>query len=35
VPDGHTPTVAEAKDRLEHLIEHGPTREAFTFRDPR
>ena len=31
VPEGHEPTVAEAVARLEHLREHGPTAEAFTF----
>jgi len=35
VPEGHIPTVAEGKERLEYLIKHGPTREAFTLRDPR
>ncbi|WP_437669400.1 DUF3291 domain-containing protein [Sorangium sp. So ce131] len=32
VPAGHTPTVAEAEERLEHLRRHGPTPRAFTFR---
>jgi heme-degrading monooxygenase HmoA len=32
VPAGHIPSVEEAKERLEHLREHGPTPEAFTFR---
>jgi Domain of unknown function (DUF3291) len=32
VPVGHTPTVAEALDRLQHLKEHGPCATAFTFR---
>jgi hypothetical protein len=32
VPAGTIPTVDEAKERLEHLREHGPTPEAFTFR---
>jgi hypothetical protein len=31
VPQGHTPSVMEAAERLEHLRQHGPTREAFTF----
>src|SRR5262245_31113161 len=31
---GHIPTVAEAKERLQHLKEHGPTAHAFTFRQP-
>ncbi len=33
VPDGHIPTVAEARERLEHLETHGPTPHAFTFRE--
>ncbi len=32
IPAGHEPTVAEAKERLEHLRLHGPTLHAFTFR---
>lgn len=32
VPRGHRPSVAEAAQRLQHLRAHGPTREAFTFR---
>jgi Domain of unknown function (DUF3291) len=32
VPAGHTPTVAEAKQRLELLSEQGETAEAFTFK---
>ncbi|MCE7982446.1 MAG: DUF3291 domain-containing protein [Caldilinea sp. CFX5] len=32
IPIGHTPTVAEAKAKLEHLAAHGETAEAFTFR---
>lgn len=31
VPAGHEPTVAEAVAKLEHLRQHGPTPEAFTF----
>ncbi len=31
VPAGHLPTMAEAKERIEHLAEHGPTAHAFTF----
>jgi hypothetical protein len=31
IPDGHTPSLAEAKARLEHIRSFGPTREAFTF----
>lgn len=29
VPEGHIPTTAEAKDRLDRLTRDGPTREAF------
>jgi hypothetical protein len=32
VPQGEIPTVEEAKDRLEHLRDHGPTPFAFTFK---
>lgn len=32
VPAGHIPGVDEAKKRLAHLQEHGPTSFAFTFR---
>lgn len=32
VPAGHIPTVEEAKQRLRHLQQHGPTDVAFTFR---
>lgn len=31
VPAGHRPSVGEAKERLETLISHGPTPEAFSF----
>jgi hypothetical protein len=34
VAAGHLPTVAEAKERLEHLEADGPTPFAFTFRVP-
>jgi heme-degrading monooxygenase HmoA len=34
VPAGHIPTVAEAKERLDHLKVYGPTARAFTFRVP-
>lgn len=34
IPAGHIPTVAEARERLEHLKQHGPTPHAFTFRTP-
>ena len=30
---GHIPTVEEAKERLEHLIEHGPSEFAFGWSD--
>jgi heme-degrading monooxygenase HmoA len=32
IPAGHIPLVTEAKERLEHLKVHGPSRHAFTFR---
>ncbi len=32
VPAGHRPTIAEALAKLEHLRAHGPTAQAFTFR---
>ena len=32
VPAGHRPSVEEAKERLAHLQEYGPSRFAFTFR---
>ena len=32
VPAGQLPDVAEAEARLEHLREHGPTPQAFTFK---
>lgn len=31
VPDGHQPTVQEARERLDYLAQHGPTPQAFTF----
>jgi len=31
---GHLPTVAEAKERLEHLQTNGPTDYAFDFKQP-
>jgi hypothetical protein len=34
VPAGTIPGVDEAVDRLDLLRRHGPTREAFTFREP-
>jgi hypothetical protein len=33
VPTGHLPTIEEGIDRLDHLRAHGPSAEAFTFRD--
>jgi Domain of unknown function (DUF3291) len=32
VPAGHVPTTSEARERLDHLAEHGPTPFAFTFK---
>ncbi|HEV2662421.1 MAG TPA: DUF3291 domain-containing protein [Ktedonobacteraceae bacterium] len=32
VPQGHIPTVDEARERLEHLRTHGETAHAFTFK---
>lgn len=32
VPAGHVPGIDEAKKRLAHLEEHGPTQFAFTFK---
>jgi Domain of unknown function (DUF3291) len=34
IPAGHIPTIDEAKERLEHLRQHGPSSYAFTFRAP-
>jgi Domain of unknown function (DUF3291) len=34
IPAGHRPSVQEAIARLEHLKQHGPSPEAFTFREP-
>jgi hypothetical protein len=34
VPEGHVPSVDEAKARLAHLEAHGPTPHAFTFKAP-
>ena len=33
VPNGHLPTVEEGKQKLQQLLEHGPSPEAFTFQD--
>ncbi len=32
-PEGERPSPHEARRRLEHLIAHGPTAEAFTFKE--
>lgn len=34
VPAGHLPTLAEAKERLTHLCQHGVTPYAFSFAKP-
>lgn len=34
IPAGHIPTVAEARDRLTHYQEHGPTPHSFWFQTP-
>jgi heme-degrading monooxygenase HmoA len=34
VPAGHLPTVAEARERLEHYQEHGATPRSFWFSQP-
>jgi hypothetical protein len=34
VEAGYIPTVGEAKERLLHLEKHGPTADAFTFKQP-
>jgi hypothetical protein len=34
IPAGQIPTIADARERLQHLKEHGPTPYAFTFRTP-
>ncbi len=34
VPQGHIPTVEEARERLEHLRMHGATAYAFSFKMP-
>ncbi len=34
IPEGHIPTVEEAKEKLAHLEAHGPGPSAFTFRQP-
>jgi hypothetical protein len=32
VPAGHRPTIAEARERLDHLAEHGSTAHAFSLK---
>ena len=32
IPAGQVPTIEEAKARLAHLRDHGPTPAAFTFK---
>ena len=32
IPAGHIPTVDEGEERLDYLRAHGPTQEAFTFK---
>jgi Domain of unknown function (DUF3291) len=34
IPAGHTPTVAEGKERIEHYRKHGATAHAFWFSQP-
>jgi hypothetical protein len=34
VPESHQPTTEEAQVKFEHLWQHGPTPEAFTFQHP-
>ena len=34
VEDGHIPTLDEARRRLETLVKYGPSRDAFTFKQP-
>jgi Domain of unknown function (DUF3291) len=34
VEEGHIPTLDEAKGKLAYLEKHGPSSEAFTFREP-
>ncbi|NNE96607.1 MAG: DUF3291 domain-containing protein [Acidimicrobiales bacterium] len=31
IPSGHVPTLEEAKERIDHLADNGPTQHAFTF----
>jgi hypothetical protein len=32
IPAGHVPTLAEARERAEHLAANGPSEFAFSFR---
>lgn len=34
IPSGHTPTVVEARERLEHYQQHGSTPHSFWFSEP-
>lgn len=34
VPEGHIPTVAEGRERMEYYQKHGSTAEAFWFSEP-
>jgi len=34
LPAGTRPTFADARERLAHLRDHGPSAYAFTFREP-
>jgi hypothetical protein len=34
IPEGHIPTVEEAKERLEYLRTHGESEYAFSFKKP-
>lgn len=34
IPAGHIPSEDEAKEKLEHIRQHGPGQEAFTFGKP-
>jgi hypothetical protein len=34
IPEGHTVTEKEVKERLDHLAKFGPAPDAFTFRQP-
>jgi len=31
IPQSHIPTIQEAKEKLEHIRQHGPSQQAFTF----